>query len=374
MSNALMNIEHPTSKEFQKTVRDWFHPSTLVTWMLDEKKYIKMQLQNRSPRFRSLVLAALISHPMYAHAYEVWMGTLGWEQGLHDHPAEWSRTAALVEGLNVNWAPGQKDGNHLNKSLRCEVVARFTKAKDHAYQVTPHGSSRVTDEKDWQGLFDRAAGYGYKLEYLYTYSAGPGKNWKPEEHELMRKWLDKNKHGDVKIAFNGRSGHGQLERPVVQGGGIECDLTSWKENKGGRHELLRWMADPNNPATQGEKIFIHCHLNFGKGSNEADLVDAWAGARRMVRDIGRDVLNTEELRKVSNPGAAMTYSLSIGADAAATRLFQTYSIPAAAAGVTDSVRDHWWEQWMEAAEILTLTASVNNQLVIVINGYEYTLG
>lgn len=235
---------------------------------------------------------------MVAHAYEVWMGTLGWEQGMVDHPAEWERTAALVEGLNVNWAHGQKDDDRLNKSLRGEVVARFAKAKDHAYQVTPHGSSRVTEEKDWQGAFDRAADYGYKLEYLYTYSAGPGKNWKPEEHELMRKWLDKNNHGDAKIAFNGRSGKGQVERPVVQGNGIECDLTSWKENKGGRHELLRWMADPNNPATKGEKIFIHCHLNFGKGSNVADLVDAWAGARRMVRDIGRDVLNTEELQKV----------------------------------------------------------------------------
>ncbi len=259
---------------------------------------VAAMVSNRVTYVRSLALAALIGCPMYADAYEVWMGTLGWEEGMVAHPAEWKRTAALVEGLNVNWAHGQKDSDHLNKSQRAEVVARFAKAKDHAYQVTPHGSSRVTDEKDWQGSFDRAAGYGYKLEYLYTYSAGPGKNWKEEEHELMRKWLDKNNHADTKIAFNGRSGHGQLERPVVQGGGIECDLTSWKENKGGRHELLRWMADPNNPATKGEKIFIHCHLNFGKASNESDLVDVWAGARRMVRDIGRDVLNTEELRKV----------------------------------------------------------------------------
>lgn len=58
------------------------------------------------------------------------------------------------------------------------------------------------------------------------------------------------------------------------------------------------MADPSNPATKGEKIFIHCHLNFGQAKNQADLADVWAGARLMVRDIGRDVLNTDELREV----------------------------------------------------------------------------
>ena len=78
---------------------------------------------------------------------------------------------------------------------------------------------------------------------------------------------------------------------------------------------------------------------------------------------------------VSNPsGSAVTLTLSIGADAAGTRLLATYSIPAAAAGVTDSVRDIYWYQVMDAAEILTLSAGTNNVLVIVINGDEITLG
>ncbi len=235
---------------------------------------------------------------MPAHSYEVWMGTLGWQQGMQDHPEQWARTAALVEGLNVNWAPGQKGDDRLSRNFRKDVIAKFAKAKDHAYQVTPHGNGRVTDESQWDSAFSRAKGYGYKLEYLYTYSAGPGKNWKDAEHDLLRSWLDGHDHGDVKIAFNGRAGHGQLERPLVQGNGIECDLTSWKENKGGRHELLRWMADPKNAATKGEKIVIHCHLNFGKATNVADLVDVWAGAQLMVRDIGRDVMNTDELKEV----------------------------------------------------------------------------
>lgn len=78
---------------------------------------------------------------------------------------------------------------------------------------------------------------------------------------------------------------------------------------------------------------------------------------------------------ISNPsGSAVTVTLSVGADAAATRLWQTYSIPAAAAGVTDSVRDIFMYLVMEAAEILTLSSGTNNTLVIVVTGDEITLG
>lgn len=78
---------------------------------------------------------------------------------------------------------------------------------------------------------------------------------------------------------------------------------------------------------------------------------------------------------VSNPSASpVTLTLSIGADAAGTRLMSAFSIPAAAAGVTNSVQDIFWYQVMDAAEILTLSAGTNNILVIVINGDEIVLG
>jgi len=78
---------------------------------------------------------------------------------------------------------------------------------------------------------------------------------------------------------------------------------------------------------------------------------------------------------ISNPsGSAVTFTLSVGADAAATRLWQTYSIPAAAAGVTDSVRDNFMYLVMDAAEILTLSAGTNNILNITVTGDEITLG
>lgn len=78
---------------------------------------------------------------------------------------------------------------------------------------------------------------------------------------------------------------------------------------------------------------------------------------------------------VSNPSASpVTLTLSIGADAAGTRLYSAFSIPAAAAGVTNSVQDIFWYQIMDAAEILTLSAGTNNILIIVINGDEIVLG
>jgi len=78
---------------------------------------------------------------------------------------------------------------------------------------------------------------------------------------------------------------------------------------------------------------------------------------------------------VSNPsGAPVTFTLSIGADAAATRLWQTYSIPAAAPGVTDNVRSIPVYIPMEAAEIVTLSAGTNNVLTITISAERVILG
>lgn len=78
---------------------------------------------------------------------------------------------------------------------------------------------------------------------------------------------------------------------------------------------------------------------------------------------------------ISNPSvSAVTLTISIGASAAGTRLYDTFSIPGAAAGVTNSVQDIPWYQIMDAAEILQLAAGTNNILVIVLNGDEIVLG
>jgi len=78
---------------------------------------------------------------------------------------------------------------------------------------------------------------------------------------------------------------------------------------------------------------------------------------------------------ISNPSASIvTFTLSIGADAAGTRLWSAYNIPAAGAGVTDSVRDIFMYGVMDAAEVIQLAAGTNNILNITISGDEITLG
>ena len=78
---------------------------------------------------------------------------------------------------------------------------------------------------------------------------------------------------------------------------------------------------------------------------------------------------------VQNPSAApVTLTVSIGADAAGTRIFDAYSIPAKAAGVTDSVREIFLYVVMEAAEVLQLAAGTNNILTATLSGDEITLG
>lgn len=78
---------------------------------------------------------------------------------------------------------------------------------------------------------------------------------------------------------------------------------------------------------------------------------------------------------VQNPsGSPVTFTLSIGADAAGTRIIDAFSIPAAAAGVTASVVDWFCYYVVDAAEIVQAFAGTNAVLTLVLNGDEITLG
>ena len=72
---------------------------------------------------------------------------------------------------------------------------------------------------------------------------------------------------------------------------------------------------------------------------------------------------------IQNPsGAAVTFTMSIGTDAAALRLFDAYSIAAGA------IFDHFCYYVLEAAEIIQAFAGTNNILVLTIDGDEIVLG
>lgn len=80
-------------------------------------------------------------------------------------------------------------------------------------------------------------------------------------------------------------------------------------------------------------------------------------------------LTTAVIRRmrVSNPtGGAVTFTISIGADAAGTRLYDAVSVPAGGAV------DIWGPFTLAAAEILQALASANTSLVLTVDGTETT--
>lgn len=72
---------------------------------------------------------------------------------------------------------------------------------------------------------------------------------------------------------------------------------------------------------------------------------------------------------IQNPsGSAVTFTMSIGADAAAVRLFDAYSISA------NSILDHFCYYVLDTTEIIQALAGTNNILVLTIDGDESVLG
>ena len=71
---------------------------------------------------------------------------------------------------------------------------------------------------------------------------------------------------------------------------------------------------------------------------------------------------------IQNPSASVvTFTMSIGADAASTRLFDAYSIGA------NAILDHFCYYVLEAAEVIQALAGTNNILVLTIDGDEDVL-
>jgi hypothetical protein len=79
-----------------------------------------------------------------------------------------------------------------------------------------------------------------------------------------------------------------------------------------------------------------------------------AGLRAVVRHI-----------HVQNPsGSPVTFTMSIGADAVGTRIFDAYSIAAGA------LLDHYCAYQLAAAELLAANAGTNNILTLTIDAEE----
>lgn len=96
------------------------------------------------------------------------------------------------------------------------------------------------------------------------------------------------------------------------------------------------------------------------------LVTNAAATKYTVPTVTKTILRHVHVQNPS--GSAVTFTLSIGTDAAATRVFDAFSI---AAG---QVLDHFCYYVIEAGEIVQALAGTTNILTLTIDGDEYTLG
>lgn len=78
------------------------------------------------------------------------------------------------------------------------------------------------------------------------------------------------------------------------------------------------------------------------------------------------------IRIQNNSGSAATVTISIGADAAGTRIADAVSIPAVGAGSVNYV-DWWGPYTLEATEIVQAVAGTTNVLNMTVDGEENTL-
>lgn len=77
---------------------------------------------------------------------------------------------------------------------------------------------------------------------------------------------------------------------------------------------------------------------------------------------------------VYNPsGSPVTFTLSIGTDAAGTRIYDAFSIPAAGAGVFTNKIDDYGPYTLEAAQTIQAAAGTNNILVMTIDADLHTV-
>jgi len=94
------------------------------------------------------------------------------------------------------------------------------------------------------------------------------------------------------------------------------------------------------------------------------LVSNVAATKYTVPASTRTILRSVH---ISNPtGSPVDFTMSIGADAAATRIFDGFAIGA------DTVYDHWCYYVLEAAEIVQALAGTNNVITLTLDGDEYT--
>ncbi|WP_139959658.1 hypothetical protein [Flavicella sediminum] len=252
--------------------------------------------------------------------YKVWLGTTCTPKNAILKPETWSRTAKLVEGLNVNNTPvlpaagtPSEGEESLSTAQFNQLIQSFDLGNKNGFIPIPRTffkSAAFPERADLipflENKFRDIDAAGYSINGIMFFdnfigssseaSGGVAYVWTEEEALTMRTWLDANRP-NVKLYYNARNfslkDRNWCENPLVDNVVIEAKPTLWYENKGSRQDLLKWLW--TNPKTIHKRVIFQVPVH-PLSENPYGDPNSFQQIREWVRWLGADLMGIEFLR------------------------------------------------------------------------------
>ena len=277
------------------------------------------------------VLLASCAFVSSLQAYEVWIGTSCMPANAAVHPETWSRTAALVTGLNINRAPCLPDPGTPCYGETSPSTAQWLTifgafASSNGFKPIPRSSFRVPNgdgtysgvhadtmvEQVIDGFFADAATYGYGIGNIMFYNnatGGVNYPWSVAEVQEMRDYLDSTGHSNVGLIWDARTNstgdHDWCSNSLVTGVLMEACGDLWFADAGSRQEMLQWLW--TDPSVANKKIIFQMPANpdpFGVVNG----VTNYMSIRRLLQWLGTDLMGFDFMRSSRVVFLPVTYN------------------------------------------------------------------
>jgi len=256
-----------------------------------------------------ILVAGVAGLPTPLQAYQVWTSTAFTPNYVLDRLPEWDAVAAGVQGLNINFTPiGFLPGEKPDTNEWKQILQTYTTGHQHGFQPLARwgyestqgpASAGVTLDAWLQSLFDRAASWGYTLDYVMLYDSRSGDiiyYWQQSELADVRSWLDNNGHANVKIMWDVRSDLTR-ERDFATDSNIndvliEAGTESWRTNFGSLYTFLPWIITNST-----KKVVFQIPLLFDVPGGRVNLdtngnPTAYEDVRLFVRSLSATILGS----------------------------------------------------------------------------------
>ena len=248
------------------------------------------------------------------------------------HPETWSRTAALVTGLNINMAACQPTigtpcyGETSPSDAQWKTILAAMPARNNGFKPIARSNFRVpnpdgtfsgvhadtTIEQVIDGLFADAATFGYSFGNIMFYGNahnGVSYTWTQAEVQEMRNYLDSNGHSNIGLLWDARSNsagdRAWCSNSLVTGVLLEAGPNLWFTNAGGRQSLLPWLW--TDPSVANKKLIFQIPPvddPYGVTSGVTDYM----AIRRLIQWLGTSLMDFNFMRSSRVVFMPVTYN------------------------------------------------------------------